>query len=58
MLTDLERISDHCSNIGLAVRMKHNEISEQHGMVSRMEIENEHNYKEIYNEYMEKYHLD
>ncbi len=57
MLTDLERISDHCSNIGIAVRMKHNEISEQHGMVSRMEIETEHNYKEIYNEYMEKYHL-
>ncbi|MCQ2513300.1 MAG: Na/Pi cotransporter family protein, partial [Lachnospiraceae bacterium] len=48
MLTDLERISDHCSNIGIALRMRHNEISEQHGMVSRKEIENEHNYKEIY----------
>lgn len=57
MLTDLERISDHCSNIGLAVRIMHNEISERHGMISRAEIENEHNYKAIYGEYMEKYHL-
>ncbi len=57
MLTDLERISDHCSNIGLAVRMKHDEISDQHGMVSRTEIENEHDYKNIFHEYMDRYQL-
>ena len=30
ILTDLERIGDHCSNIGIAVRMKHDDLKESH----------------------------
>ena len=57
MLTDLERVSDHCSNIGIAMRMEHEEIYNKHSMVSKMELEKEHHFQEYYNEYLEKFTL-
>ncbi len=55
MLTDLERVSDHCSNIGIAMRMEHEEIHNKHSVVSKMEIEKQHNFEEYYKEYMERF---
>lgn len=57
MLTDLERIGDHCSNIGIALRISSGELSASHGMISRMEIENEHDYQSLYAEYVKKYNI-
>lgn len=57
MLTDLERVSDHCSNIGIAMRMEHEEIYNKHSIVSKMELEKEHHFQEYYNEYLEKFTL-
>lgn len=57
MLTDLERVSDHCSNIGIAMRMEHEEIYNKHSVVSKMELEREHHFQEYYNEYLEKFTL-
>lgn len=57
MLTDMERIGDHCSNIGIAIRMDHDEITERHGVVSKVEIEKEHNFDKYYQEYMDKYNV-
>lgn len=55
MLTDMERVGDHCSNIGIAIRMEHNEIDNKHSMISKMEIEKEHNFSEYYDEYLKKF---
>lgn len=55
MLTDIERIGDHCSNIGIAMRMDHDEISNKHGQLSKMEIEKEHDFSKLYDEYREKF---
>lgn len=55
LLTDMERVSDHCSNIGIAMRMQHGEIPNKHSLVSKKEIEKEHNFEEYYHDYVEKY---
>lgn len=55
LLTDMERVSDHCSNIGIAMRMQHGEIPNKHSLVSKKEIEKEHNFEEYYSEYVKKY---
>ena len=57
-LTDMERIGDHCSNIGIALRMHHDELSERHGAVSRLEIEKQHEFDRYYQEYIQKYAPD
>ena len=55
MLTDIERVGDHCSNIGIAMRLEHDEIHNKHSAVSKKEIKKEHNFDEYYNEYLEHY---
>ena len=55
MLTDLERIGDHCSNIGLAIRMEHDEIDYQHGLLSKKHIEESHAYSTYMQEYIERF---
>lgn len=57
IITDLERIGDHCSNIGIALRMDRGDISERHGFKSKIEIEHEHNFEKYYNEYLEKFKI-
>ena len=55
ILTDMERVGDHCSNIGIAMRLEHDEIDNKHSMISKMEIEKEHNFEEYYNEYLKRF---
>ncbi len=55
MLTDLERVSDHCSNLGIAIRIKHREMSERHGTMTKQEIEKTHGFETYYDEYVSKY---
>ncbi len=55
MLTDLERVGDHCSNLGIAIRIRHREMSERHGTMTKQEIEKTHGFEEYYSEYAEKY---
>lgn len=57
MLTDLERVSDHCSNLGIAIRIKHGEMSDRHGVLTKQEIKKTHNFDKYYNEYVEKFSL-
>ncbi|MDD6310343.1 MAG: Na/Pi cotransporter family protein [Firmicutes bacterium] len=57
MLTNFERIGDHCSNVGIAVKMKYEETIEAHGQEARMEIERQHGFDKYYDEYVEKYHV-
>ncbi len=51
MLTDMERIGDHCSNIAIAIRMSIDESFNPHS--STLQIEPY--FTKYYNEYMEKY---
>ncbi len=55
MLTDIERVSDHCSNIGIAIRINHDELDSKHGTISKQELANAHNFEEYFKEYSEKY---
>ena len=55
MLTDLERASDHCSNLGLAVRIKHGEMSDKHGAMTKQELEKTHGFEQYFIEYAKKY---
>ncbi len=55
MLTDLERVGDHCSNLGIAIRINHSEMSNRHGTMTKQEIEKTHGFETYYNEYAKKY---
>lgn len=57
MLTDIERIGDHCSNLGIAIRIGSGEMSDKHGIMSKIELEKSHNFEEYYQEYLNKYSL-
>ncbi len=57
LLTDLERISDHCSNIGLAII--ENETNERYAHAYLNELEKKHTdrYDRYYKEYTQKYKI-
>ncbi len=55
ILTDLERVSDHCSNLGIALRIRHGEMNGKHGALSKAEIKKSHNFETLYNEYLDRY---
>lgn len=57
ILTDIERIGDHCSNIGIAILMKHDKLGDQHSMVSRKLIEDGQYYKKYMKEYTELFEI-
>ena len=54
LLTDLERVSDHCSNIAMSVlQMEHAEY-EPHTYEAELKFENE-DFKRLYGEFQQKY---
>lgn len=55
MLTDLERVGDHCFNLGIAMWILHGEVSDRHGTMTKQEIVKSHGYKEYYDAYAKKY---
>lgn len=57
MLTVFERIGDHCSNIGIALKMDYDETVMEHGIRSRGDLEKEHNFKKYYKEYLKKFNI-
>ncbi len=57
LLTNLERVSDHCSNIaGLVLEMEHKEM-DIHKYLRQMKKSPESDYNKLYDEYSEKYHI-
>lgn len=57
MLTNLERIGDHCSNIGIAMRMEHDEFNDKHSIVARKQIEESQSFSDYMKEYTEMFEL-
>ncbi|MDD6390404.1 MAG: Na/Pi cotransporter family protein [Firmicutes bacterium] len=59
MLTNFERIGDHCSNVGIAIKKDvEGDNIEAHGLAERMEIERQHGFDRYYAEYIEKFGID
>lgn len=57
LLTDLERISDHCSNIALAMIESESEVFDAHEYISSLNAMHTKSFDEYYNEYREKYKI-
>lgn len=57
LLTDLERVSDHCSNIaGLVLEMEHQGM-DIHKYLRQMKKSHESEYNKLYDEYSDKYSI-
>ena len=57
LLTDLERISDHCSNIALAMIESESESFDAHEYISSLNAMHTKSFDDYYNEYCEKYEI-
>ena len=55
LLTNLERVADHCSNVALAVIETEENAFDAHDYVIRLREDRAHHFDEYYNEYCEKY---
>lgn len=55
LLTDFERISDHCSNIALAIIELRGEKLESHEYTDHIKDQHRNNFDEYFAEYQEKY---
>ncbi len=57
LLNNLERVSDHCSNVaGCVIEMEHDAL-DLHDYLNKLKSEQNSAYTEMYNEYKEKYVL-
>ena len=57
LLTNLERVADHCSNVAIAVIETEENAYDAHDYVIRLREQRAHHYDVYYNEYTEKYRL-
>ncbi|MGI5977838.1 MAG: Na/Pi cotransporter family protein [Candidatus Limivicinus sp.] len=57
LLTNLERVSDHCSNIAIALIELQTKSCEAHDYVINLKELHSHNFDELYTEYTEKYQI-
>ena len=57
LLTNLERVSDHCSNVaGCVIEMEHDAL-DLHEYLNKLKSEENSRYTAMYNEFREKYAL-
>ncbi len=55
LLTNLERVADHCSNVAIAVIEQEENAYDAHDYVIRLREQRAHHFDVYYNEYCEKY---
>ena len=55
LLTNLERVADHCSNVAIAVIEMEENAYDAHDYVLRLREQRAHHFDTYYNEYCEKY---
>lgn len=58
ILTNLERIADHCSNIGVAMIEFENDISGAHEYIESLKEKHTEAYNKYYSAYTEQFYLD
>jgi phosphate:Na+ symporter len=57
ILTSLERVSDHCSNIaGCVIEVSGHDSMDMHNYLRGVKADDDH-FKEAYNEYLDKFKL-
>ena len=57
LLTNYERISDHCSNIAVCfIEISHDSF-ETHDYLNHLKYDNEKEFTDMYNSYKEKYYI-
>ena len=57
MLTNFERVGDHCSNIAIAMIELHSHCFDTHGYATSLRNAKTAEFQRYYDEYSEKYHL-
>lgn len=57
VITNIERISDHCSNVAIAMIELQEENYDTHNYVSKLKELHEHHFKEYFEEYSNKYKI-
>lgn len=57
LLTNLERVADHCSNVAIAVIEMEENAYDAHDYVIRLREQRAHHFDTYYNEYCEKYRI-
>ena len=57
ILTNYERVSDHCSNIALAVIEKKSSDFEAHQYINQLKVKDNEQFKELFREYHSRYSL-
>ena len=57
LITNLERVSDHCSNIAIALIELNSDLFETHGYVINLKELHSHRFDEYYEKYAEKYRV-
>ena len=57
LLTNLERVADHCSNVAIAVIEMEENAYDAHDYVIRLREQRAHHFDVYYNEYCAKYQL-
>ena len=55
ILNNYERISDHCSNIAIAVIQADSDIYDPHEYIKNLHTNDDMQYEKLYNIYREKY---
>ncbi len=55
LVADLERVSDHCSNIGLVIAELEDNAMDVHEMGDAIKLEHAHHFEEYFNEFQMKY---
>lgn len=58
LLTNLERIADHCSNIGVAMIEFENDISGAHEYIENLKEKHTEAYNRYYSSYTQQFHLE
>jgi len=58
LLTNCERVADHCSNIAVAVIEMSKDDFETHGYINKLKELHGHHFDEYYNNFSEKYSID
>ena len=57
LLTDLERVADHCSNIAVCLLQSSRGGFDTHGYLEELKNEEDESYKAVYSEMSRKYRL-
>ena len=57
LITNLERVADHCSNIAIAMIELQEDQYDTHGYIINLKELHSHNFDELYEEYTKKYEI-